>query len=107
MSYEIFKPSNGMAFLRGMFPTAEPDELNMVLFSTSGIHGHYFTIEECEAGEVEDVTFLVVHPRTVMLQYGNATPSSPDDFVFLKKLREASHACFAKIGIPAENSLSI
>lgn len=36
------------AALRGMFPDAKADDMNFVLFSTSGVHGTYNTIEEAE-----------------------------------------------------------
>ena len=61
---------DGMSALRDLFPDGKANELNLVLFSTSGAHGTYNTIEEAErkirGDESEDliteVTFLVVHP---------------------------------------------
>lgn len=101
---------DGMAALREMFKTGEADEFNLCLFSTSGIHGMYTTIEEAEAewikgvddeGEPADprVTFLIVHPRICCLRHGNCEPRTADDFAFLKKLRASSWREFAKIGL--------
>lgn len=96
----LARDGNAMSALREMFPNAQADELNAVLFSTSGVHGTYCTIEACEAGDVRDVTFVIVHPRLVALRYGNCEPKTPDDFAFLKKLRATSHAALATIGAP-------
>ncbi len=91
---------DAMAHLRVMFKDG-PDSLNFVLFSTSGIHGSYCTIEDCERGKVEDVTFLVIHPRLVAMEYGNVTPKNVDDFAFLKKLRADSlRAINSAYGVP-------
>ena len=107
MSYEVVKwnAADCMAKLREWFPDGEADELNFALFSTSGIHGHYCTIEECEAcvlgessDEIQDVTFLVVMPRVVQLNYGNCAPRTLEDFAFLKKLRASSKAVVQIIG---------
>ncbi len=78
--YSVFRlasPYDGMAALRELFQEAKADDLNFCIFSTSGVHGHYCTIEQCEAGEVNDVTFLVVHPLMVTLRYGNVEPETP------------------------------
>lgn len=40
----------GMAFLRAWFPNGEGDPMNLVFFSTSGVHGSYITIEQVEKG---------------------------------------------------------
>jgi hypothetical protein len=99
---------DGMTALRGMFPDAVANEMNLVLFSTSGVHGTYNTIEEAEAtinGTAEEddqctqVTFLVVHPRLVALRYGVCYPASADDIDYLKRLRASSHEQLAKIGM--------
>jgi len=96
---------DGMDALRAMFPHGEVDELNFVLFSTSGVHGTYNTIEEAEArvlrGDTEhigEVTFVIVHPRLVALRYGVCNPETVDDFVFLKKLRASTLLAVASIG---------
>ncbi len=88
--YNIFDAVDGMALLRSVFPEAEADEMNFALFSTSGVHGTYQTIEEEEVVNGKGVTFVIVHPRIVSLQYGNAYPQNKEDFDFLKKLRQTS-----------------
>lgn len=96
---------NGMGVLREIFPNGEANYLNFVLFSTSGVHGTYNTIEEAEArvnGDMEacrKVTFLIIHPRLVTLRYGICEPETQDDIDFLKKLRASSHDWVANIGL--------
>jgi hypothetical protein len=92
--------ADGMEALRGMFPEGEADEMNLCLFSTSGVHGTYTTIEEVEAKEegCDDVTFVIVQPRIVCIRFGNATPVTPEDFAYLKKLRESSWKAALSIG---------
>ncbi len=104
------RDENGMAALRAMFPTGEADEYNAVLFSTSGVHGMYTTIEEAEAvvlrgNKDEDgedwtphVTFLIVQPRIVCLRYGNCEPVTVEDFAWLKQLRASSWKALMAIG---------
>jgi len=99
---------SGMEALRAMFPEGEADDLNMVLFSTSGVHGTYNTIEEAEAHlqspgdeSFAEVTFLVLHPRLVALRYGVCTPNTQADIEYLKRLRATSHAELAKVGFGA------
>ena len=96
---------NGMRALREMFPEGEADEMNFALFSTSGVHGAYSTIEEADehlknpSEETSDsVTFLIVHPRIVCLRYGNCLPQNAEDISFLKKLRASSWKAARKIG---------
>ena len=94
---------DGMEALRQLFPTGEADDLNAVLFSTSGVHGTYYTIEDVQAGGDDtpnDVTFCVIQPRIVCMRYGNVTPITPEDFAFLKRLRETSSKALASIGMP-------
>ena len=95
----------GMDALRGMFPDAKADEMNFVLFSTSGVHGTYNTIEEAErflSGEdaegYSEVTFAIVHPRLVAMRYGVCNPASQDDIDYLKQLRASSQEAVAGIG---------
>ena len=101
----LTEPNTGMEALRIMFPGGKADELNAVLFSTSGLHGTYCTIEEVEEDMARperhgprDVTFLILHPRLVTMRYGVCEPETADDIEFLKSLRESSHAALAKVG---------
>jgi len=93
-------PEAGMRVLREFFPTGQADDLNFVLFSTSGIHGSYSRIEDIGPGEEQDdcVTFVIVHPRIVCMRYGNAKPETPEDIDFLKKLRQSSWKAVQRIG---------
>lgn len=100
--YNIFNCSeaNGMAGLRAMFPDGEANDLNVCLFSTSGVHGTYQTIEDAEKEKEPgaSVTFLIIQPRIVCMRYGNCLPETTDDFAFLKKLRASSWKALATIG---------
>lgn len=106
--YNVFACEDwaGMTALRELFPDGEADEMNFVLFSTSGVHGSYTTIEELETDDSDDdeydpsLTFLVVQPRLCTLRYGECQPTTTDDFAFLKRLRESSHRAVAVIGLP-------
>ena len=92
---------DGMAALREIFPDGEANDMNAVLFSTSGVHGTYCLIEAVEEGGDDapsDVTFLMIQPRIVGLRYGNCTPKTAEDFAFLKHLRDSSHRALATIG---------
>ena len=86
-----------MAELHRWFPEGKANEMNFVLFSTSGVHGSYCTIEYCES-ENMPVTFLIVQPRIVCLRYGNVKPDTNEDWLFLKKLRQSSWEVVQEIG---------
>jgi len=100
---------DGMEALRQLFPDGEANEMNAVLFSTSGVHGTYCLIEAVEEdmqrAEREgprDVTFCVIQPRIVCMRYGCAEPRTAHDIAFLKKLRASSARALAGIGMPSE-----
>lgn len=112
------KGEDGMAALRE-FLSPDGDrvnEMNFVLFSTSGVHGSYSTIEDAEreilTGKNEDgepvrypttVTFLIVQPRICCLRYGNCQPRNAEDIAYLKVLREkSSWAVVSTIGREGE-----
>lgn len=118
--YNIFHAGQkqAMDMLRRWFPDAKANEMNFVLFSTSGVHGCYTTLEAIEAslakypdgppshGEDEDppddycvpeVTFVLVQPRLVSMTYGNAL-FALDDLPFLKALRASSWDAVREIG---------
>lgn len=116
MSWKLIQPSNGsysvyaidrakrmtIDAIKEIFPTGECDEMNFILFSTSGVHGSYSTIESVEnRTDPEDdgsVTFLIIKPRILVLQYGNVYPETPEDFAFLKKLRASAKEAISGIG---------
>lgn len=87
----------GMGVLRKIFPEGVANALCFVLFSTSGIHGSYCTLEDLRAKRVDSVTFLVVKPRVLQLVYGNATPVMQGDMTFLMRLRESSFYAMATL----------
>jgi hypothetical protein len=112
--YNIYQIRGGIDALKQLFPDGEANDLNIVLFSTSGVHGSYTTIEEIEAGLKKygddftgqewpddypgnELTVLIVQPRIVCLRYGNITVRLAD-IPYLKKLRETSLAAVPKIG---------
>lgn len=111
--YSIFAATGhdysiGMQVLRDLFPDAQADYMNFCLFSTSGVHGSYSTIEDAEAHILNPsddtnstLTFLIVHPRIVCLKYGNCEPQTADDIKFLKELRASSLLAVSLIGWPA------
>src|SRR5690349_13794870 len=93
--YNIWRISQGgVKGLREMFPNAQANEMNFVLFSTLGVHGNYTTIEEIEHSlmkygsspdflrdengeKVPDdwrgtsITATVYHPRIIGVGFGN------------------------------------
>lgn len=100
----IHVKEDGMDFLKQFFPDATANEMNLCLFSTSGIHGNYDTIDEVREWFIEDdklspITFLVVQPRICALRYGNCIPKSIEDFEFLEKLRQSSWDACLSIGV--------
>ena len=118
--YNIFRITGGMESLKSIFPDGEANDLNFVLFSTSGVHGQYTTVDEVEesikkygyerpiTGEDDDypedyhfpeITVLIVHPRIVCLRYGNVQVTCQEDLDFLKKLRASSHKAVSGIGL--------
>lgn len=105
--YNILRCTEGIDLLREIFPDAEADSLNFCLFSTSGVHGSYGTIEDAsqdlykeDEDIIDSVTFLVICPRLVCMKYGNAKVKSKEDIEFLRKLRDSSHKVVAQIGLP-------
>jgi len=88
--YSINRATDPMGLLRAVFPDGKANEMNFCIFSTSGVHGTYQTIEEEEAESGVGVTFVIVHPRLVTMQYGVVEPVTTEDFIYLKKLRKSS-----------------
>ena len=92
-----------------MFGDEAPDDQNFVLFSTSGVHGSYNTIEDIDSwlhdnpkardpdGDI--LTVLVVCPRLVHMKYGDIRVQ-PEDIERLKTIRAESLAAMASIGAP-------
>lgn len=120
--YNIFPIdiSRGMEALRLMFPDGEANEMNFALFSTSGVHGSYATIEQIEASLVKygpapvfdedtypndfspnSLTIQIIQPRLCCLRYGDIQVGL-SDILFLKKLRESSWKSVLSIGRPGQ-----
>jgi len=112
--YSVLKWEGGVAALRDFFPGALADPMNFVLFSTSGVHGSYATIEDIEESlrkypdgppkgeEPNDwygnkLTILIVQPRIVCMRYGTVEVEL-DDIQFLKDLRLSSQIAVNYIG---------
>ena len=103
--------------LKEIFPDGEANEMNFVLFSTSGIAGSYCSLETIEASiekygdkifdeEVEEIpddwthpclTFVLIQPRIIGIRYGNVLVTK-EDIPYLKKLRQTSWDVVSVIG---------
>lgn len=110
----VFKAKGiiGIDELKDTFPNGVADRLNFCLFSTSGVHGRYSTIEDVEKyindvpidnresddDRCDTVTFIMISPRVLLFKYGNVRVVSQDDVDYLKKLRETSTKAIAGIG---------
>ena len=118
--YSIWSVRKGkeMETLKLFFPDGEADEMNFILFSTSGIHGSYALIEDIknslnkygdknseELYSLEDyqspyLTGLIVQPRLVCMRYFGEMKVNLEDIPYLKKLRDSSFKAISKIGVP-------
>jgi hypothetical protein len=98
-AYEVVKLTDGMDVLRSLFPDGEANALNFVMFSTSGTHGSYLSIEEgvasLETDEPSKLTVLIIQPRVVRMLYGEVAITA-DDMPFLLKVRESSKRVFVE-----------
>lgn len=86
------------------------NNLNFILFGTSGIHGSYGSVKELREsfdkygiidgdgsedfeypeGYSDTITFVIIQPRLVTMRYGNVRITSNDDLVYLEALRDNS-----------------
>ena len=113
MQYYSISELNSIEYVKKAFPDGKANELNFVLFSTSGVHGTYTTIEdieyylekypnfhelseekqeeirEGEDGYSDMLTILIIRPRVVEMVYGNIQVKK-EDIPYLKRLRETS-----------------
>jgi hypothetical protein len=107
-TWGLLDEKSGLEVLKLIFPTAEADKANFVLFSTAGVHGSYRTLEQAQQerqepededeGESGGVTFMILQPRLVLTRYGVVYPESEEDFAFLKKLRATSWKAMSEVG---------
>jgi len=114
--YNLYEIKGGIAALKSIFPDGKANEMNFALFSTSGVHGTYTTIEEIEValqkypdGPPEDggdwpddyrraeLTVLIIQPRICCLRYGTVEVTAAD-IPYLKTLRETSWLAVQQIG---------
>lgn len=103
-------------YLREQFPNGEiaRESLTVCIFSTSGVHGCYTTIEAAERqlnhprndlyySQYEDsvptVTYMIIHLRSIKIIYGNIEVTA-ENLDFLKKVRASSQLFLAKMGGP-------
>ena len=86
----------------------EPDDINWVFLSTSGVHGSYISLDDIEqriSGEAtsedmqdgEEVTVLIVLPRMVVTCYGNAIIRTREDIALLRRLVEKTFIGIAEL----------
>lgn len=93
--YQVFHTIKTINDIKNVFPEGEVDELNWCVFSTSGVHGTYATLDEIEQeiadGEdtISDLTVLVIMPRMVKMLYGNIQVNE-EDIPYLRKLANSS-----------------
>jgi hypothetical protein len=94
---------NAVKALKMLFPEGIANRDNFVMFSTGGVNGNYTTIEEYE--NVEDrnerevgISFVIIQPRILLMRYGNVHPMLPEDYEYLKKLRQSSWEQMGNIG---------
>jgi len=118
--YSLFQITGGIDALKQFFPDAKANEMNFVLFSSSGVHGSYTTIEQIEeslqkygdlrkSNEEEwpedyrwpDITVQIVQPRICCLRYGNINITL-EDIPYLKQLRQSSWDAVRTIGAARE-----
>lgn len=102
---------DGTAMLQEWFPTADHvDELNFVLFSTSGVQGSYRTLEDVRLDwgvgdpNTHYVTFVVVSPRVLFLHCGNVWCRNQHAYAWLKSLCQASWDAVTGVGKAANES---
>lgn len=97
--------------LRKLFPDAKADHENFCLFSTSGVHGTYTTIEQLfmddgEGGEIDKITVLVIRPRLAQVISGHIKVER-SDLEYLRELRASSLMEVARIGIETTKKMSV
>ena len=93
--------------LKEYFQDDKADEMNMLMGSTSGIHGTSTTLDDLEnpafialaeldISDDETFTILIIQPRIVRMTYGTIGIRSKDDINWLRDIITQSIAAFAK-----------
>ena len=91
--------------------TFDVNDMNFWIFSTSGIHGSWMTLEEVityEPDEDDDeeydpeLTVMFCQPRMVCFTYGNIAVKKDDHelIALLKRRRDESRAVMMQLGYP-------
>ena len=92
---------NDIDDLKSLFPKMKANSLNWCIFSTSGVHGSYFDLDEIEhslknnlneydTGYCDPIlTVLVIKPRIVSLGWGNIEITL-NDIPFLREIARSS-----------------
>ena len=94
-------------YLKAYFENDKADHMNMLMGSTSGIHGTYTTLDDLEnpayialaeldISHHETFTILVIQPRIVRMTYGTVGIRSQKDIDWLRDIITQSIAAFAK-----------
>ena len=89
-----------------IFPDSTANPMNMLIGSTSGVHGSYRTLDAIEARlkrkrkhpiEYHDeFTVLVIQPRVCVLQCGNVVVRNLGQVKWLRELISSSVSAFVK-----------
>lgn len=86
--YKIEK-LQGIKEIRDIFNDDEEETdwtLNWLVLSTSGVHGSYTTLDKLDFSDgYACITALIIHPRLVVLRYGEITIAQ-DDVPYLRML---------------------
>lgn len=96
-----------MEDIRAIFPAPDDvNSMNLIIFSTSGIHGSYSTIEDVEKSILDEdpsnLTVQIIQPRCVTFGFGSI-PVELSDIPYLKELRKMSWNVMSKIGAHEES----
>lgn len=90
--YNIYK-FDTIDVLKGMFPNSTCDNMNWVIFSTSGVHGTYTTLDDIERDGEGRLTVTVLQPRKISIAYGEIEVTK-EDVPFLRKLAQSTLQAF-------------
>jgi hypothetical protein len=98
--------------IRRVFPTLDDvNDLNFMLFSTSGVHGSYASIEDVEAelsggGDPDDgppkLTVMILQPRCVTFGFGHISVEA-GDIDYLKGIRARSRNAMMSLCEPDDD----
>lgn len=90
--YTMYKFS-AIGVLQEMFPESTCDSMNWVIFSTSGVHGTYTTLDDIERDGEGRLTVTILQPRKISIAYGEIEVTK-EDVPFLRKLAQSTLQAF-------------